>query len=163
MPDALGQTLGAIIGTDFRAFGNLTHWYMSNYNRQIENNPSVRYFSWAGFTEIPTLLFAPVHPSSRLFGQTDGLVNTSSAVWDNDLGPGTHLGTVEGLDHVATISVMTASATIPHLKAAQTGEIAPVMPIQNNLILASTRRVEAAANAALAPTRAMLGIFGLGF
>ncbi|RXW12013.1 hypothetical protein EST38_g13842 [Candolleomyces aberdarensis] len=102
MPDALGQTLSAIIGTDFRAFGSLTHWYMSNYNRQIENNPSVRYFSWAGFTEVPTPLFTPVYPSSRVFGQTDGLVNTSSAVWDNDLGPRTHLGTVEGLDHVAT-------------------------------------------------------------
>ncbi|RXW11374.1 hypothetical protein EST38_g14480, partial [Candolleomyces aberdarensis] len=162
-PSALGQTLSAIIGTDFRAFGNLTHWYMSNYNRQIENNPSVRYFSWAGFTEVPTPLFTPVYPSSRVFGQTDGLVNTSSAVWDNDLGPGTHLGTVEGLDHVAVISATTASATIPHLEAAQTGGIAPVIPIENNLMLTSTRQIEAATKFALAPTRAMFGIFGLGF
>jgi hypothetical protein len=90
---------------------------MSVYNKQIMNNPSVLYFSWAGVTEFPTPLFASVesrltlcrafrahhlcravHIPSKLFSQTDGLVNASSAVWGDDLGRGIHLGTVAGLD-----------------------------------------------------------------
>jgi len=35
---------------------------------------------------------------SGICGLTDGVVEVDSAAWANDSGPGTHLGTVHGLD-----------------------------------------------------------------
>lgn len=166
MPTNFGSLLRSIIGTDLGAFGNLTRDFMAGYNKRTENNNnhSVRYFSWAGQIGLltPTIL-ALVLPTSRMFGPTDGLVNVSSATWGNDLGPGTHLGTVEGQDHFALISIITVATTIPHLIAAQNNQTAVVQPIDNNLQRSFARAFEGGINTSLAPTRALLSVVGLRF
>ncbi|KAF8496919.1 Alpha/Beta hydrolase protein, partial [Gautieria morchelliformis] len=154
-PNALGDLIRSIIGSDLGAFGNLTENYMTDYNRRTVNNPSVRYFSWAGLIQIPSGI--------RLYGPTDGLVNVSSATWGNDLGPGTHLGTLDGLDHTAIVSIVTVAATIPHLSAAENGRTAPVEPIDNSFGPSLTRAVEGGINTALAPTRGLFALTGLRF
>jgi hypothetical protein len=160
---ALAGHIRKVIGSDLGAMGNLTHAFMSKYNNRTANNPTVKYFSWAGETAVPTTLFIAIFPSSRLFGSTDGLVNVNSAKWEADLGPGIHLGTVHGLDHVSIIGRMTVAATIPHLKAAESGLTSVVQPVDNNLLQSVARRVEGNANTTLAPTRAVMNIIGFRF
>ena len=106
--------------TDFGAIGNLSHSFMTKFNERTANNPDVKYFAWAGEVLTPkasyrsvssfhliTHVFLASLPSRGIFalskisksGSTDGVVEVGSAVWENDdLGPGTHLGTVFGLD-----------------------------------------------------------------
>ena len=89
---------------------------MTKFNQSTANNPDVKYFAWAGKVTTPTAnyksVFSSFHPTahvfllvsrgtfvlSRMSGSTDGVVEVDSAVWGDDLGPGTHLGTVRGLD-----------------------------------------------------------------
>jgi hypothetical protein len=102
--------------TDFGAIGNLSHNFMTKFNQSTANNPHVRYFAWAGKISIPTtkcksanstplltyslgsLISRETFVLSRVHGSTDGVVEVDSAMWANDLGPGTHLGTLRGLD-----------------------------------------------------------------
>ena len=102
--------------TDLGAVGNLSHNFMKKFNQSTANNPDVKYFAWAGKVSIPTSKCKSVHSTpllvcfldsltsretfvlSRVHGSTDGVVEVDSAVWAYDLGPGTHLGTVRGLD-----------------------------------------------------------------
>jgi len=46
-----------IFGSDFGAVGNLTHSFMVKYNKEIANDPKVKYFSWAGEIDAPTAIF----------------------------------------------------------------------------------------------------------
>ncbi|KAJ2914529.1 hypothetical protein MD484_g5883, partial [Candolleomyces efflorescens] len=157
------RQLRALLGTDFGLFSRLTPDFMEDWNRKCRNNPSVKYFSWAGVSEIPPPVLLPFHAASRIFGPTDGMVNVSSATWDsNVLGPGVHLGTVAGHTQFSIINDDTASPTIPHLKLAQDGTTAPasVGSIDNTLLNAATRRVDGAVNTALAPGRALFGPLG---
>jgi len=79
---------------------------MTKFNQSTANNSDVKYFSWAGKVTTPTANHKSVGSLesretfvlSRIHGPTDGVVEVDSAVWENDLGPGTHLGTVRGLD-----------------------------------------------------------------
>jgi hypothetical protein len=87
---------------------------MTKFNQSTANNLGVKYFSWAGKVTTPTanhksvnlfltcalgsLVSRETFFLSRIYGSTDGVVEVDSAAWANDLGPGTHLGTVQGLD-----------------------------------------------------------------
>jgi len=167
-PGVQGASEGAIalreiLGTDFAGFGNLTYTFMTKYNSETANNPDVKYFSWAGEVTVPASIFAPAFTPSRVFGPSDCLVNVDSAVWDSDLGAGTHLGTHKGMDHPSIICKKTISATIPHIKAAETGEVAPVLPIDHNVAQEVASSIGGSVSTTLAPSRAVLGGVGLRF
>ncbi|TFK22403.1 alpha/beta-hydrolase [Coprinopsis marcescibilis] len=145
----------------YGAFSNLTHNFMAKFNERVQNNPSVQYFSWSSITQHPTLVFLPVFPASRLFGPTDGVVNSSSSVWGEDLGKGTHLATIEGLDHIGVTGRTAVTATIPHLVAAEKGTTVKVQVVDNNLVQAVARGVEANVDKALSPARSLFAVAGL--
>ena len=148
--------------------------YQRVYMRQ-SHSPSV--------SLIPLILLEsrPVFPASRVFGPIDCLVNVDSAVWGSDLGPGTHLGTHSGMDQYVCAFHLTVSCglclitsasiickktvlgTILHIKAAETGEIAPVLPIDHNLAQEVVSSVGGSVNTTLAPSRAIFGTVGLRF
>ncbi|KAJ7189389.1 Alpha/Beta hydrolase protein [Mycena pura] len=127
---------------------DLTCDSMSIFNQRVLDNPTVRYFSWAGYTDLPTLWTA-----TSAYGDTDSLVNVDSAEW------GTHLGTIQGLDHHAIINKRTVTATLPHLAAAEGGQLATVQLVENNLLSAVANVTEGVANNLLAPTRALMAKF----
>ncbi|KAK7043049.1 hypothetical protein VNI00_008787 [Paramarasmius palmivorus] len=154
--EAFMKAVRTIIGTDLGAVGNLTARFMTRFNAETPDNPHVRYFSWAGQTIIATPLFILAHPVTAIFGPTDGVVNVESTMW------GTHLGNVLGMDHLAVLSCYTIEATLPHLAAAERNQVAPVLPVDNNLALSLMRRMDgngrAIANTATAPLK-LLGTF----
>ncbi|RXW14422.1 hypothetical protein EST38_g11436 [Candolleomyces aberdarensis] len=131
-----------LFGTDFGGLTNLSCKFMSEFNRKTRNNPKVRYFSWAGLLVLPTLSYAPhaliVYP---FYPKSDGIVGVDTAMWDSDLGPGTHLGTVAGLTHSSIVSLETFEKTLPHLAATELGVTLPVQPISSSLRTQLTRRV----------------------
>jgi len=131
-----------IFDTDFGGAGNLSQKFMTKFNQKTANNPHVRYYTWAGETSIPMAQYLHSFAPSRAFGPTDGLVNVSSAAWAYDLGPGIHLGTVRGLNHLTIICRMTVQETIVHLQAAENGQIAIVRPIENGIIAGISRRIK---------------------
>jgi hypothetical protein len=63
-------------------------------------------------------------------------------------------------DSVGVINEQTVQSTIPHLQAAQIGMLAPIIPVDNNLVMATARQIH---GAAFAPARALFGAFGLAF
>jgi hypothetical protein len=64
---------------------------------------------------------------------------------------------------VGVINEQTVQSTIPHLQAAQVGMLAPIIPVDNNLVMATARQIHGVTNAAFAPARALFGTFGLAF
>jgi hypothetical protein len=86
-------------------------------------------------------------------------VNVDSASWGPDLGSGTHLGTVRGLNQWVSIQMslhfatkesisktimcrMTLRATIVHVQAVERGLKACVQPINNSIGMAINRRLK---------------------
>jgi len=141
---ALANVIRAVFSTDLAAVGNLSKHFMQKFNGKMvtNDNSDVAYFSWAGKISVPALDYLDTFGPSAACGETDGLVNVDSASWGPDLGPGTHLGTVRGLNHKTLMCRMTIRATIVHVQAVERGLTACVQPVNNSLGMAINRRLK---------------------
>jgi triacylglycerol lipase len=147
-----------IFGTIAPALIDMKPDVVAQFNKDTKVNSKVKYFTWAGSCTIGTVLFAPVWPFTIVHGATDCVINVSSAKWD----PGccTQLGVIQGADHFTLLSKKTTQYTIPHLKAAENGERAPVMEIENTLASAVATRLKGDIHTLTAPGRAFFALFG---
>ncbi|KAJ3526780.1 hypothetical protein NMY22_g10035 [Coprinellus aureogranulatus] len=136
------KTIRDIFGTDFGGLCNLSTKFMKDFNEHTPNNPRVKYFSWAGEIVLPTVSYAPHWIIvGRFYSKSDGIVGVESASWGEDLGPGTHLGTVPGLTHSSIIANEVFVKSLPHLRAAELGLSAPVEEVSSSLKVQLARRV----------------------
>lgn len=135
-------TIRSIFGTDFGGLTNLSCKFMADFNAKTKNNPAVRYFSWAGEIVIPSLSYAPHWVIvARFYTKSDGIVGVETASWGEDLGEGTHLGTVPGLTHSSIVCLEVFVKTLPHLKAAEEGTSSPVEKVSGSFRDQLARRV----------------------
>ncbi|KAH6604852.1 triacylglycerol lipase [Trichoderma cornu-damae] len=100
LPRLYGVIRRAGLGTS--AFGQLTTRYMrEEFNPRVQDDASVRYFSYGAAIDEPSLLGAfrlPYGVVGRLEGENDGLVSVESSRW------GTYKGTLMGVSHLDLIN-----------------------------------------------------------
>ncbi|TEB21488.1 alpha/beta-hydrolase [Coprinellus micaceus] len=116
----LAALIREVFGSDFGGVCNITTEFMARFNQTTLNNPTVRYFSWAGHLRFYQIKYAAMLAFvSQFHRHSDGIVGTESAAWGPDLGPGVHLGTVEGLSHSKIVSAELFANSIPYLRSAE--------------------------------------------
>ncbi|KAJ3532030.1 hypothetical protein NMY22_g7911 [Coprinellus aureogranulatus] len=144
------KTIRDIFGTDFGGLCNLSTKFMKDFNEHTPNNPRVKYFSWAGEIVLPTVSYARHimtpqpsldHRWSILQQERRHRLGLNQPSWGEDLGPGTHLGTVPGLTHSSIIANEVFVKSLPHLRAAELGLSAPVEEVSSSLKVQLARRV----------------------
>ncbi|KAG5973762.1 hypothetical protein E4U55_000305 [Claviceps digitariae] len=90
-------------GLDTGAFQELTTGYMTGtFNPAVQDDHTVRYFSYGAALEGPPPLLSPFRLSGRVIarceGQNDGLVSVRSSRW------GVYQGTLVGVNHLDLIN-----------------------------------------------------------
>jgi triacylglycerol lipase len=91
------------VGFGTEAFAQLTTSYMMHdFNAEIQDDPTVRYFSYGAAMDPAPSIWSPFHMSHRLIssaqGPNDGLVSVESSRW------GEYKGTLVGVSHLDLIN-----------------------------------------------------------